>query len=247
MKLTAVVLTFNEEDTIAECLRALTFCEEVLVIDSGSTDKTVKIASQMKADVYYHPFKDFAAARNYGLRKSHSDWVFFVDADERVPDQLKKEIIHEINHPDAPDGFYLKRRDKIFGRWLQYGETNKVRLLRLGRREKGSWERAVHEVWNIPGKTKELKNPLLHYAHESIEEFTKKINFYSTFDAREYFDQGKKVSPWHLLAYPVGKFLKNYFFYQGFRDGGVGFIFAVLMAVNSFLIRAKLFLLWRKK
>lgn len=246
MKLSAVVLTLNEEKDIEDCLRSLKFCDEVLVIDSGSTDNTVKLADSLGADIYNHAFKDFSEARNFGLKKSKGDWVFFVDADERVPDPLKKEIIQTLAKDQGFSGFYFKRDDFMFGRWLKHGETSYVRLLRLAKKDSGEWSRSVHETWRVKGKVGEFKNPLQHFSHASIEDFVKKINYYSSFDAKEHFEKGVRVSLWHLLAYPVGKFLQNYVCYRGFLDGSVGLIFALLMSFNSLLIRTKLWLLRRK-
>ena len=245
MKLSAVVLTLNEEKDIGECLRSLKFCDEVLVIDSGSTDQTVKIAASLGADIYNHAFVDFSETRNFGLKKSKGDWVLFVDSDERVPDPLKKEIIQTLGRENRYSGFYFKRDDFMMGKWLKHGETSHSRLIRLARKGSGDWRRSVHETWHVKGKVGEFKNPLQHYSHENIEEFVKKINYYSSFDAREHFKNGKKTRLWHLLAYPVGKFIQNYLVRLGFLDSGVGLIFATLMSFNSFLIRAKLWRLQR--
>lgn len=245
MRLSAVVLTFNEENEIIDCIRTLKFCHEILVIDSGSTDKTVKLAATAGADVYDHTFKDFSDSRNFGLKKAKGDWVLFVDADERIPDQLQKEIIGKISTNSNTQGYLFKRDDFLFGKWLRYGETKKVRLLRLAKKGSGDWIRPVHESWVINGPTEELVNPIEHYSHRSIDEFIKKVNFYSGFDAREHYKNGVQGHIWHLLAYPSGKFIQNYFFRLGFLDGSTGLIFAMLMSLNSFLIRSKLFLLWR--
>lgn len=246
MKLTAVILTFNEESNIGDCVKGLQFCNEIIIVDSGSTDNTVKIAAKLGADVYDHSFKNFSDSRNFGLKKSHGDWVLFVDADERIPDQLKKEIISKVNLNNSTAGYYFKRNDFMFERWLKYGETAKVRLLRMAKRDAGVWERSVHEIWQVKGKTEEMSNAIEHLSHSSIEEFVKKINYYSSFDAKEYYQNGRRARFWHLLAYPVAKFGQNYFWRGGFLDGEAGLVFAVLMSFNSFLIRAKLWLLPRK-
>lgn len=245
MKISAVILTFNEEKEIIDCINGLKFCDEIIVVDSGSTDNTVKLAASTGADIYDHTFKDFADARNFGLKKSHGDWVFFVDADERIVDSLKKEIIHQLSKNSSIQGYFFKRDDFAFGQWLKHGETAKVRLLRLARKGSGEWRRSVHEFWDVTGPTFLFKTPIQHYSHASIEEFLKKINLYSSFDAKEHFQNGVNGNPWNLLLYPTAKFTQNYFWHLGFLDGSVGFIFAILMSINSFLIRAKLYLLWR--
>lgn len=247
MRISAVILTFNEERDILDCIKCLKFCDEIIVVDSGSTDNTVKLAASQGANIYDHSFKDFSEARNFGLKKSKGDWVFFVDADERIVDALKKEIIQKISQPNSTEGYFFKRNDFAFGRWLKHGETAQVKLLRLARKSVGEWKRSVHEYWEIKGPTEELKTPIEHYSHQSIEEFIKKINLYSSFDAKEHFQNGVKVKSWHLVFYPIAKFIQNYFWRLGFLDGSVGFIFAILMSINSFLIRGKLFLLWRNR
>lgn len=245
MKLTVVILTFNEEKELAECVKTLKFCDEVIVVDGGSSDRTTAIADQLGLKVYFHPFKDFADSRNFGLEKARGEWVLFIDSDERVPDGLQKEIIETLSHAPKQNGFYFRRDDFVFGKWLMHGETSKVTLVRLGRKGQGLWERPVHEKWVLKGELGEFKNHLKHYPHSSIEEFVRKVNFYSSFDAKLHYQNGVQVRSWHLLAYPLGKFVVNYILRRGMLDGWVGLVHAMLMSVNSFLIRAKLMILWR--
>lgn len=249
MKLSAIVLTKNEEKNIRACLKSLSFCDEVIVIDDFSIDKTVEVARKMKAYVFNHSLNgDFAAQRNFGQGKARGEWVLFVDADERVTSSLGDEIIQVTNNPIIQySGFNIKRTDFIWGKELKYGETGKVKLLRLAKRNAGQWSGCVHEEWKIKGKIGELKNPLLHYPHPTLTEFLQNINFYTNLRAKELYMQDIQVYWTSIILYPLGKFFLNYFIKLGFLDGIPGLIQAILMSFHSFLVRAKLWMLWQKK
>ena len=242
--LSAVVLTKNEENSLAGCLRSLRFCDEIVVIDDFSQDQTREIAKKFGARVFRRQLKnDFSAQRNFGLQKAKGDWVLFVDADEEVPPALQKEILQAIKAANF-NGFYLKRQDYFLGKPLRFGETARVRLLRLAKKNCGRWQMPVHEVWQIKGRLGQLKNPLLHRRKLTIAQFMEKINRYSSIRARQLYRQGVKTNWLLILAYPIAKFVYNYFGRLGFLDGQVGFVMAAMMSVHSFLVRAKLYLLW---
>lgn len=239
----AVVLTKNEEKGIGACLKSLQWCEEIVVIDDGSIDKTVAIAKKLGAKVFHRHLKNnFARQRNFGLQKTKGEWVLFVDADERVSLGLAREIQKAIRD-NKFDGFYLRRQDWLAGQPLRYGETARIKLLRLAKKRTGKWQRRVHETWEIKGKIGQLKNKLIHYPHPTITEFLESINFYSTLHAQALFKQGIKPNFFRLIANPLGKFVGNYFFRLGFLDGAAGLIVALMMSFHSFLARGKLYLL----
>lgn len=244
--ISAVVLTKNEEKNIQKCLKTLRWCDEVVVIDDDSEDKTCQIAREMEAKVFTHPLSgDFAAQRNFGLKKAKNKWILYVDADERVTPKLAVEIRQVIKDGKGV-GFYLRRKDFLWGRQLNHGETANVRLLRLGQKGAGEWQRRVHETWEVKGKVGELKEPLLHYPHPTISKFLEQINFYTSLNASELLREGKRVGLIQILAFPLGKFLQNYIFRLGFLDGTPGIIVALMMSFHSFLTRAKLYMLWKK-
>lgn len=244
--ISAVVLAKNEEKNIKECLSGLRWCDEIVVIDDFSDDKTVEIAEKSGAKVVKrHLNNDFSGQRNFALWQVRGDWVFFVDADERVSEKLSGEIKKEVSSPSAADGYFLKRIDFFGGRWLKHGEIGNVRILRLGRKGWGKWERSVDEVWNVRGKLGTFQNPLWHFSHPSLEKFLKSINERSSLNAIELFRKGRKNSFFDWLK-PLAKFIVNYIFRLGFLDGVAGFVFAVLMSLHSFMVRGKLYLLWKK-
>lgn len=247
--ISALVLTKNEEKNIEECLKTLGWCDEIIIIDDNSTDKTREIGKSLGAKVFIHPLSsDFSRQRNYGLERVAGEWVLFVDADERVTPELVESIKYQVLSIKNTDilAYKIPRKDFLFGKWLRFGETGNIKLLRLAKKGTGRWIRPVHEVWQISGKLGELKNPLLHYPHQTIKEFLENINFYTDLNACVFYDQGIKVPFWQILVYPLAKFIKNYFLKLGFFDGTAGLLHATLMSFHSFLTRAKLWLLWQK-
>ena len=245
--ISAVILTKNEEKNIKACLDSLMWCEERIVVDDYSTDKTVELAQAAGAKVYKrHLDHDFAQQRNYGLEKASQDWVFFVDADERVTDKLAYEI-QALILQTAFLGVYVYRRDTMWGKELRHGETGSIKLLRIGKKKAGKWVGKVHERWDIKGLTGVCRHTLKHYPHPSVKEFLEKIQLYTDFRAEELFEKKVKVSWWQIIAYPKAKFFLNYILRLGFLDGTAGIVHALLMSLHSFLVRGKLWTLYRKK
>lgn len=245
--ISAVVLARNEEKDIEDCLKSLSWADEVIIVDDHSTDKTVQIAKKYTNRILTRSLdEDFASQRNFGLEKAKGEWVLFIDPDERIDKKLVSEIKEAIEE-NRFDGLCFKRQDYFLGRWLRFGETAGVRLLRLAKKNSGKWVRPVHEVWEVEGKVGELIEPISHFSHPHISEFVEKISLNTTIDAQYYYKQGKKFSLFELLFFPKAKFIKAYFLKLGFLDGLPGLIMAVLMSVNSFLIRVKLWELWQNK
>lgn len=249
--ISAIVLTKNEEKNIVDCLESLLWCDEILVLDDNSEDKTVQIIENLKnkkIKVLVHPLNnDFSKQRNFALWETQHEWVLFVDADERVSLALEYEILSSINSSLGDfSGYFLKRRDVIWGKELKYGETGNIKLLRLVKKNKGEWQGRVHEVLRIKGRIGELRNPLMHYPHQNLTEFLQEVNFYTDLRAKELFNKGIKVYWWSIILYPLGKFFLNFILRRGFLDGLHGFVFATLMSFHSFLVRGKLWLLWEK-
>ena len=234
MKLSAIILTKDGNDLkFKKAVESVSFADEVLVVKEK------------------FPISDFSEVRNRALDRAKEEWVMFLDSDEEVSNELKEEIKAFINKNYNNyknyniSGIYLKRWDRFLGRWLEYGETANVSLLRLARKDAGHWIRPVHEVWKIKGETGEFKNPLLHYSHDSVEEMVEKIDIYSGIEA-EYRSkkQVNRLSGYQVITemilFPVGKFIQNYILRLGFLDGMAGLIHAGMMSFHSFLVRAKL-------
>lgn len=250
--ISVVILTKNEEKNIIDCLETVLWADEIVIVDDDSLDRTLEIVKNLenkKIKSYTRPLNgDFSSQRNFGLSKTTKKWILFIDADERVSNELHEEINSLIinSKGQEKDGYFIKRKDFMWGKMLKHGETGNISLFRLAKRGAGVWMGKVHEVWQVNGKTGELNNYLLHYPHQSIDEFLREINFYSTIRAYELYENKTKVNPLDAVTYPLGKFVLNYFLKLGFLDGMGGLIFSLMMIFHSFLVRSKLWLLWQK-
>ncbi len=245
--ISAVILTKNEEKYIEKCIQSVKWCDEIVIVDDNSSDKTIEIAKKYKTTIYYRSLSNnFSNQRNFAIARAKNEWIFFVDADEIVSDALAYEISNAVGLKDRNlrnfNGFYIRRSDFMWGKRLKYGETGNIELLRLGRKEFGIWEGRAHEKWQIAGNTGKLKNSLLHFPHKTLEEFLKEINFYTDIRAKELKDKNCKVSIWSIILYPLGKFMINFILKRGFMDGMHGLVFAIIMSFHSFLVRSKLWL-----
>lgn len=238
--ITAVVLTKNEVNNIKDCLESLSFCDEILVIDDNSTDKTGSLAKSLGAKVIKRALNnDFASQHNFALSKAKNEWVLFIDADERVTEKLSFEIKDAVDSKKY-DGYFIKRIDNIWGREIKYGEIGKSRFLRLAKKNSGKWERRVHERWKINGRVANLNNNIIHFSHQSVEEFIKNVDFFSSLHAEANMNEGKRSYIFKICFMPLAHFIRNYVFRIGFLDGIQGFVFAVVMSFHSFLAWSKL-------
>lgn len=250
--ISVIVLTKNEEKNIIDCIESLLSFDEIIIIDDYSTDRTWEIVKKLSAEnLWIKCFKrelnqDFSAQRKFGIEKSKNDWIFFVDADERVSKELVSEIDDVFELGEDYSGFLIKRTDFMWGKKLSHGETGNIRLLRLFNKHQGKLVGKVHESWQSTKLVGRLLNPILHYPHPTISAFLSEINFYTDLRAQELFEAKKKAGFMSIIFYPKAKFIKNYFIKLGFLDGLPGLIHAILMSFHSFLVRGKLWQLWHK-
>lgn len=246
--ITAIILTKNEEKNISDCIKSLSWCDEILVVDDNSEDKTQDIAKSLKAVIYEHALSNFSDQRNFALEKAKSEWALFIDADERISPALCFEIMQHINDPtEHIAGFYMRRKDILWGKELNHGESSTIKLLRLAKKNSGKWSGDVHEKWDIAGNTNTLINPLYHYPHQSVGEFLSEINYYTDLRALELFKQQTRTGWVSIIIYPKVKFILNYVLRLGFLDGIPGLVNALMMSFHSFLVRGKLWLLWENQ
>lgn len=248
-KISAVVLVKNEEKNITSCLESIKWCNEIIIVDDNSKDDTAHLIKRYGAKVIKHVLNnDFSTQRNIGLQQANNDWVLFIDADEVIHNALAFEIKNVISQSiNNYNGFYIKRRDILWGRELRYGEVGSTKLLRLAKKNKGNWVGKVHEVWIIEGSVGELQNYIMHYPHQSISEFLQEINLYTDIRSKELFEMNSKFITISIIVYPLTKFLLNYIVRLGFMDGVPGLLVAILMSFHSFLVRGKHWMLWKEK
>ncbi len=240
--ISAVIITKNEEQNIRNCINSLKFCDEIIVIDDYSKDKTPIIARTLGAKVFFRKLgNDFSSQRNFGLSKTKSRWVLFLDADEIVTAELQKEILQKLSKPvNYTSGYFFKRTDYIWKTEVKHGEVGDVRLLRLARRDAGKWDRYVHEHWHVIGMTEYMSQPIKHYPHPTVKEFLFEVNHRSTLHALANKMEGKKANLFIIIFYPVYKFIYGYILRGGFLDGMVGFVIAMIMSLHSFMSWSKL-------
>ncbi len=248
MKISSVILTRNEEKNINRCLDSVKkWCDEIIVIDDNSKDETVNIARSRGVKVFERKLdNDFASQRNFGLQKAKGEWALFLDADEVVSPSLARDIVRRVKQTDC-DGFFIPRREVFANKVLHCADKpacdwslGPIKLLRLAKKGGGKWHGKVHEKWKIKGKISKLKKPLYHYSFSDITTALRKINFYTSIQAKQWLKEKKTVVWYQIIIYPLGKLLKNFIWHQGFLDGTSGFIFCLLMSLHSFLARAKL-------
>jgi len=225
------VIVAHKDKNIKQCIDALDFCDEVLVMrNNGETAL------------------DFGTLRNKALKQAKNEWVLYIDTDEEVSDVLKKEILKVIKNTEF-SSFYIKRKDLFWKKPVLYGEVLHARthgLVRLVKKGSGQWSGAVHEVFTPNSTSGTLNNEIVHNAHDSIAGFLLKINFYSTLRANELFKAGKKTNIFEIICMPIGKFVYSFFVLQGYKDAERGFVYSFMMSFHSFLVRSKLFLLSSK-
>ena len=230
-----VVLTKNEACYIERCLRHLTWCDEIIVIDDFSTDKTVAIAKKFGAKIFKRRLNgNFSDQRNFGIKKAKGEWILFIDADEEVTGELSLEIKAKILKKDIR-GFLINRKDVFLGKKMKGGEWGSAWLLRLGRKNSGQWARAVHESWRIEGNVVKLTSPLLHSAHPDLFSFIQKINVYAKLHAKSNFLEVKRSNLLKIIFIPPAKFIYNFVLKRGYKDGVHGVVYATLMSFHSFL------------
>lgn len=233
-KISALIITFNEEKNILEILECFNFCEEIIIVDSFSTDKTIEIAQQNpKVKIHQQEFVDFTKQRNKALSLAKNDWVFFLDGDERTTPNLEKEIIETVNNGNAKDAYYFYRIFFVGHKKINFSGTQNDKNFRLFRKSKASYaqNKKVHETLEVQGTTGILKNKLLHYSFEDFEQFKKKMLYYGALKGSELVDKGKKysiVGHWTKVAF---KFIKTYILKLGFLDGLDGFKISYLQSL----------------
>jgi len=240
-KLSAVIITKDEEQNIRRCLESVRFADEIIVIDSDSSDKTVEIASQIGAKVFNRPWQGFGPAKQEGVNQADGDWILSIDADEVVPENLAHEIKRSINSSNGVSGFYLKRKTLFLGRWILHSGWYPGYVLRLFQKNEARFDGAVvHEKVVTDGKVEYLDSDLLHYSYPDMECYLSKSNRYTTLGAEEAFRKGKKAGVIEIVFKPPIAFLKHYIVNQGFRDGIEGFILAALSSMAVLVKYAKL-------
>jgi glycosyltransferase involved in cell wall biosynthesis len=252
IKISAVIITLNEESNIARCLSSLTFVDEILIYDSNSKDKTVHVASNLgfivdgkvKLKIVQGPWLGFGATKKKATSLASNDWVLSIDADEVISDELMSEISELFKTLNPQSAGLIPRRSFFLNRWIDFGGWYPDYQLRLFNRTHWSWDQVTIHEKVVPLQAEStrvrLNSPLHHFVFRSIEHQVATNNRYSTLLAQKLFAQGKKFNWFHFLTKPVVKFIECYIWKMGFRDGWPGFVIAKSASYSVFLKWAKL-------
>ncbi|MCC6275830.1 MAG: glycosyltransferase family 2 protein [Leptospiraceae bacterium] len=243
ISISACIITLNEEDILDSCLKSLDFVDEIIIVDSHSTDKTLEIAKKYKAKIFLRNFDNYVNQKNFCLEQASNNWILAVDADEIVSQDLKKEIIQlkEKNFSEF-EAFYLPRLSFYLGKWIYHGGWYPNYQIRLFKKDNAKFEgQLVHEKVTTSGKLSYLKNPLLHYSYKNISDHLKFIDKYSDLTAKERAREEKSSSVLLAVGKAFWKFIWMYFFRLGILDGKVGLIIAILGSYYNFLKYVKVF------
>lgn len=245
--LSVIVITRDEAENIGACLESVAWADEIIVVDSGSTDDTVAICKQWGAQVYEHAWPGFGIQKNRALSYASSDWVLSLDADERVTPELRAEIESAIKVEFAPDAYVMPRLSNYCGRFMRHSGWYPDTVPRLFKRGRAHFsDDLVHERLIVGGITGALKSPLMHYAFDDLEEVLRKVNHYSTAGAQMMQQRGRQASLMGAVLRGLWSFMRTYVLRAGFLDGREGFMLAVSNAEGTYYRYLKLMLLNKK-
>lgn len=241
--LSIIIITKNEADQIKDCLETVQWADEIIVLDSGSTDDTVEICRKYTDKVFETDWPGYGLQKNRALEKATGDWVFSIDADERISPKLRTEIEQALKS-DQYNGYEIPRASHYCGKRIRHSGWWPDYIVRLFKRDCGKFSNTlVHEIVEMQGPVGRLRNPLIHYSFSNFEEVLDKVNRYSTYNAEMLLQSGKKAGLLEAVGRGLWSFLKTWVFRAGFLDGRHGFMLAVSNAEGTYYKYIKLILL----
>lgn len=240
----AVVICGNEERNIADCLESVTWCDEIVVVDSMSADRTVELARRYTERVIQRPWPGYVAQKNFALDQASSDWILSLDADERCSPELREAILRELPQAAGVDGFEMKRHVFYLGRWINHGGWYPDWKLRLVRRGKARWGGVdPHDRLHVDGPVKRIDADIVHFTYRDFAHQIRIVNHFSDVITDEWVKQGRRHSRLDAIFHPIGKFLECYLWKGGILDGWPGFVIAVASSFYTFARQVKM---WEK-
>lgn len=247
INISAVAITLNEEATMQSFIDQLWFASEIIIVDSNSTDNTVRIAKQNKnVTVYTRDFDNFSNQKNFAISKATNNWVAFFDLDEEVTKPLATEIVNTLKNPTAI-AYYVNREFHFMGKRIKYSGLQNDNVVRVFNKQYCKYNNnLVHEILECKGKTSTFTNRLPHYTYKSFDNYTSKMHRYSALQAQMLYKKGVKPTPYHFIVRPWWRFMSQFFLRLGILDGKEGFILAYVSAFSVFKRYVNLWLLYRK-
>jgi len=247
-KITAIIPTFNEEVHIKAAIESVLWCDEIIVVDSFSTDKTVEIVKSFpQVRLLEHEYEHSAAQKNWTIPQASSKWIFLLDADERPTPELVDEIKDIVKSDSQYSGFWIYRRNNFMGKRIDYSGWQSDKVIRLFKRDECRYQnKHVHAEIESKGEISILKNKLIHFTYKDLQSYLKKADRYTTWGALDRFHKwektGKRIGIGYLFFRPLGRFLRHYFWRLGVLDGTHGFVVSSLAAYNVYIRALKI---WR--
>jgi len=236
-KVSVIIITGNEENNITDCLKSVQWADEIIVVDSESTDKTVEISKKFTEKVFVKKWLGFAKQKKYALSLASNNWVLSIDADERITEELAEEI---LNCDLSCNGYFIGRKNHFLRREINSCKWNDDFPMRFFNRKKTiMYDRLVHEGFIAEKPNGTLKNKMNHFTYDSIESALSKINNYSTLQAEEMLEK-KNSSGLHVLLHPISAFLKFFISYKGYKDGKYGLIISFFNSITALLTYTKI-------
>ena len=248
-KLSVIIPVGNEIHNISEVIKSVDFADEILIVDSFSNDGTYEIAKKMPVKIIRREYNYSASQKNWAIPQAKHEWILIVDADERVSLDLRKEILEILSSKDSSiDAYWIKRKNYFMGKKVNFSGWQNDGVYRLFKKNKCVYEdKYVHAKLIVKGKTKSLKNPLIHNTYININSHIKKLNRYDFLQAKDYDKITKKLTLYHFIIKPQWAFFKHYFIQLGFLDGIVGLIISFLRLYSVFMRYVNLWLIRRNK
>ncbi len=240
-KISAVIITKNEAHNIGRCIDSLHWADEIVVVDSGSTDETMDICRSYGAKVIEAEWRGFGRTKQLAVNSAQHDWVFSIDADEEVTPELAGRIQSILSGENTVPGYRIKRNSFFLGKMIRFSGWNRDYQLRLFNRKYGNFnDKRVHESVKIKGTVGKIEERILHYTYPTLSSYIKKMDFYSTLGAETLKDKNKKAGIFGALFHAKIKFIKMYFINLGFLDGKAGLALAINSAFSVYLKYLKL-------
>ncbi|MEO7145000.1 MAG: glycosyltransferase family 2 protein [Bryobacteraceae bacterium] len=247
MRLSAAIITLNEERNLPRVMESLRCCDEVVIVDSGSIDRTVEVAEKLGARVVENPWSGYASQKNFAAQQCANDWILSLDADESLSEALEGEIWQIKRNGPRFDAYTMPRMAQYLGRWILHSGWYPDRKVRLYDRRRARWTGDfVHESVAVDGKVGNLESNLLHFTCDSLSEHLKTMDRYTTLAAEQLVAQGRRIGWGELLVNPPWTFLHTYVLLRGFLDGREGLTIAYMAAFYNFLKYAKAKNIWSR-
>ncbi len=247
-KLSVVVITYNEADNISRCLESVKWADEIVVVDSFSTDRTLDIAEKYTKKIFQKAWDGYGPQKNYAIAKTTHKWILSLDADEKVTLELAEEIMNLFRSGEPAVAGYKIPRKAFFGdTWVRHGGWYPDYVVRLFRKDRGRFnERLVHEAVEVTEHTGKLQHCIEHYTYRSVSDFLQRMDRYSTLSAKVYFKEGRRAGCVETAFRAWFTFVHMYFLKKGFLDGTLGFQLAILYSYYTFAKYMKLDELWQQ-